>query len=1278
MPPRFSLVLPTYNSQRDHLDAQLASISSQDFASWECVVVDDGSTAPGLHEHLSGWSARDARINLRFRERNGGICAATNDALDVATGEYVIFCDHDDLFSVGALAVIDRSLRDRPDTDIAYTDEEMVDRHGGWVAEYRKPEFSPRRLLGHNYFNHLVVVRRAFLGADRLRREFEPAQDYDLVLRLTERTSAVLHIPEVLYSWRAAPGSVALRIDEKAGVAEAVTACVRDALARRRIDATVITESSVSCRLDARVDALSTAHLHLTGQRPEEVDQWASTVSADVLLFSLPEVTGDAWPHAVCVELALDGVGVAAPRIDSADGLLWSGGQVHAPRVHSPMRGMEATAPGPWGAHLVSREVSSVVPVAFGVRRKVFHAVGGLGARASLHEALVDLCGRARTRGWSTVCTPSASAVLPAGVAPREPTIVGRRDDYSPFGAVELPAARPTSASAPPDSPYGHAAAAVSRPGVELLTTDVFDTLVHRSVAEPHHLFVVLAQRLRRRGLLPPGVSDEVFRRGRVLAEERCRADRYRRDGTREVSIETIWDAMPSAWRAADHDDWAAYLAEELATEIDDLRVHPGAIEVLWTAADLGVRIVAVSDTYLSVPQLRYLLVGAGVPVDLMEMIVTSSTWQLSKWDGLLETIVKQLGVDASAVVHMGDHPLADVEVAERAGVTPVDLGAPAHLRRWARPRVDVSRVEGGDGRCLSTARDVLLSSQFAADPGYQFGAAVIGPVMAGFAEWVAARTEALGAPAVHCLLREGRIIADLVATVRPEGPEPVLVHASRWGILRAAVIDGSVDELVNALARRGPLTPRLVSDAFGCDERLVAAVINGEADRWTAIRLISEHDELRELIVERSAQLRRPVVAYLERRLRLAEGPVVLCDIGWGGTIQEGISAILRAGGHDHDVVGLYLMLTPPGDDRVSSGMKLCGYLPTVGADASIAASAAVVARNPEIMEQINTPEEGTLLGFDDAGTPMCAEVLRHSDSLKRAQRGVADFAHAFAALAAGERAVLQRESTRVALLHSVAAAIQFPGPQLAETVGSWHHDDVMGDDPEALMSAELRRIIPFMSAPEAFGIPMNEAFWVQGAAAMERSALLAPLEALQRGTPESEVAVRSALGLARIAAFAIGRHDAGVLTEWVPFVSPEGWVLLRVAGTLDSLRSIRIDFGDVPCLVQLGGWSIRATADTGEEVELAPAGLSDGSITWVQGRPLGICQAIVDAGGHLLVDVPEQHGARARHVDVFVGFRGWQLDDADRSLVGPTTLQRIERTAHRALRAGRRALRR
>lgn len=201
--PRFSILTPVYETPAGVLRKMLGSVRAQSCGDWELCLVDDGSQQPHVREVLDAAAARDPRVRVAYREANAGIVTASNDALAMAAGEFVVLLDHDDMLHPDALAHVAAAIDATPEADYVYTDEDKVDERGRHSHPFFKPDWSPERMRTQMYTCHLSVLRRALVeevgGFDPA---FEGSQDWDLVLRVTERARAVLHVPRVLYHWR--------------------------------------------------------------------------------------------------------------------------------------------------------------------------------------------------------------------------------------------------------------------------------------------------------------------------------------------------------------------------------------------------------------------------------------------------------------------------------------------------------------------------------------------------------------------------------------------------------------------------------------------------------------------------------------------------------------------------------------------------------------------------------------------------------------------------------------------------------------------------------------------------------------------------------------------------------------------------------------------------------------------------------------------------------------------------------------------------------------------
>ena len=241
--PLISVVMPVYNPEPKYLDQTIKSVRAQLYPHWELCIADDASTNRRVRRVIDQHRREDARIKAVYRQSNGHISRATNSALELATGEFIAFVDHDDLVPEHAFYWVAAELNTHPQADLVYSDSDFVDDAGQRRGPYFKPDFDLELMLGHNMINHLGVYRRSLVEAvGGMRVGFEGAQDYDLALRIISRSSLdrVRHIPAVLYHWRQsekAPSYSAQHLDR---CIKAAQAAVREFLTERGVHAEVL------------------------------------------------------------------------------------------------------------------------------------------------------------------------------------------------------------------------------------------------------------------------------------------------------------------------------------------------------------------------------------------------------------------------------------------------------------------------------------------------------------------------------------------------------------------------------------------------------------------------------------------------------------------------------------------------------------------------------------------------------------------------------------------------------------------------------------------------------------------------------------------------------------------------------------------------------------------------------------------------------------------------------------------------------------------------------
>ncbi len=442
--PLISIILPVYDVEERWLSKCIESVTNQIYTNWELCIADDASKREYIRPFIEKYASIDDRIKAVFRPLNGHISAASNSALDMVTGEFVVLLDHDDELSEDALFWVAKELNDRPNTAMIYSDEDLINENGVRSDPKFKPDLSRELLYSMNMVTHLSayrtdVVRK--IGGFRI--GLEGSQDYDLALRVIEQIpeTAIRHIPRVLYHWRSIPTSVA----GNAGAKPYAFAKARDAIAshfeRTGIDAAVEPAVDDLNRVRYRLpDPPPTVALIVNGEPaadlrrttdyprldiitsdpsqnlPEQLNIAAASGKQDVLCFldrGLMPLAGN-WLSEM-VSFALHGeIGAVGAKLLNPNGsidqtgLVFGGDQL----VRKAHNGLPRDNGGNFFRAALIGNYSAVSWRCLVIRRSVFEEIGGFDPRSfpvSLFDA--DLCLGVGKAGYRVVYTPYAELI---------------------------------------------------------------------------------------------------------------------------------------------------------------------------------------------------------------------------------------------------------------------------------------------------------------------------------------------------------------------------------------------------------------------------------------------------------------------------------------------------------------------------------------------------------------------------------------------------------------------------------------------------------------------------------------------------------------------------------------------------------------------------------------------------------------------------------------------------------------------------------------------------
>lgn len=232
--PLISVVVPVYNVADSMLRECIDSVINQTYKNWELCLVDDCSTMESVRKVLSEYEGRE-RIKIKYRSENGHISRATNDGIELASGEFIGLMDCDDLLAPNALYEMARMLNSNKNYDFIYSDEDKINEEGTERRDpFFKPDWSPDTFMSYMYTCHFSIFRKSLMDElGRMRVGYEGSQDYDLVLRVMEKTRNIGHVPKILYHWRTRKESTANDLTAKPYIIESTIKAKTDALERR-------------------------------------------------------------------------------------------------------------------------------------------------------------------------------------------------------------------------------------------------------------------------------------------------------------------------------------------------------------------------------------------------------------------------------------------------------------------------------------------------------------------------------------------------------------------------------------------------------------------------------------------------------------------------------------------------------------------------------------------------------------------------------------------------------------------------------------------------------------------------------------------------------------------------------------------------------------------------------------------------------------------------------------------------------------------------------------
>jgi len=466
--PKISIITPVWNTNETQLRYAVESVINQVYDNWELCIVDGGSTKRYIKPVLDGYAQKNPRIKIKFLTENKGISENSNEALSIATGEFIGFLDHDDELTPFALYEVIKLLNQRIDAEVIYSDEDKITNENVFCEPFYKPDWSPEYFRGVMYMGHLLILRKSLLEKVGLfDKTFDFIQDYEFMLRVSEKTQKIYHIPKVLYHWRKTQGSIALSTDSKGDISEKQVSAVNAHLRRLNLPASAHRgpiPHRVIIKPFLRSDYPLVSIIIPTKNKPELIERCLKSINGvttyphfeviiidnnstdpdakkiidsypckkisfmeefnfskvnnlgamnangDYLIFlnNDTEIHSGDWIQNMLYYAEQEDIAAVGPLLKFPDNTVQHAGVVLGFRGTADhiMRNYPVDCDGYAGSLTCAREVSAVTAACMMVKKSLFWDVGGFNEHYSIIYQDVDLCLKFISRGYRIIVNP--------------------------------------------------------------------------------------------------------------------------------------------------------------------------------------------------------------------------------------------------------------------------------------------------------------------------------------------------------------------------------------------------------------------------------------------------------------------------------------------------------------------------------------------------------------------------------------------------------------------------------------------------------------------------------------------------------------------------------------------------------------------------------------------------------------------------------------------------------------------------------------------------------
>lgn len=652
---------------------------------------------------------------------------------------------------------------------------------------------------------------------------------------------------------------------------------------------------------------------------------------------------------------------------------------------------------------------------------------------------------------------------------------------------------------------------------IELLSLDIFDTLLFRLCSQPSDIFFELGKNAMEKGLLRSDVSPTMFQQLRILAEKKARLKSREKSGTSEVTLEDIYNMMPGGIG-----NLISIKNLEVEIEKKYCYVNRNILSLIVYCKEKGIKIALVSDMYLSSKHIKELLTVNNFPVELIDILLVSNEHGTDKLSGgLFDILCKKFpNIEKSKIIHIGDNKSADVEGAAKVGIKSVFYGVvpqkPDSVFEWEKVRFGSILPQ------LSSLRKLAINTGEYHEENERFwfdlGASILGPFFTMFSEWVVETCIKEGKKIILPFMREGKLLGQMIKNAASERGQDFRVqpiYISRQASYLASLQDFNEEELGN-LFERNNLTVKDLFEMLKLNHHLEKfgkfkntyltdshkiEMGNGKTLRAKIFEFFLQRnivEELRSIIRDN----RNLLIQYIKQKIGL-NNSFVTVDLGFKGTIQNFLENAYRNQGVNLNITHLVALGSEHTKHLIMSGIDIRGWIGNAGENYHLIRR---IMRSPEIIEELILANCGSTLGYrrDSEGKviPLVSafNISKDEKNWKElCQKGILHFQNLWFELKKQkpflyQQLVYEKKDWAYLLLR----LIEMPTPQEAKKLGKLHHDDNFGSSHSStICRPEDKQLLEYLGVEEflkrgSYGYHVTNVFWPQGVVTAEYPAYL------------------------------------------------------------------------------------------------------------------------------------------------------------------------------------------